>query len=393
MNKQPNIFLSYSWHDRDIADIIQKDMGNVGIKLIRDTTNLKYKDDLKEFMGMVRSTDYSIILLSESYLKSTNCMFEAMELMKERNFIEKVLPIMIEDIKIFKPADQINFIKYWKNEKYLLEDQTKNLDIISSLNIFNQLKVVSQIYNSIDEFIKQITIFKLMNLNELKSEYYKSLLLRMNLLDPTIFQEIIRIDHLDNLNEQEIAVDNYIITYPLSTYGYELRGRISRYQGKFEKARMNYIRSIELDPNNWQALYNLGNLLDEDFKDHIEAVKYYRDAIVANPNLLEARVNLGYVYCYHLNDQEKAQEQYLEALKLNTNDGNTHQKIANSLRLQKPYDVEKIHYHFKKSIELDPHSYQAYLNYADFLRLINDMNRSEEYYSIGFSLLSNKGFK
>lgn len=393
MSNQPNIFLSYSWHDRDIADIIQKDMGNVGIKLIRDTTNLKYKDDIKAFMGMVRSTDYSIILLSESYLKSTNCMFEVMELMKEINFIEKVLPIMIDDTKIFKPADQINIIKYWKNEKYLLEDQTKNLDIISSLNIFNQLKIVNQIYTSIDEFIKQITLLKLMNLDELKSEYYKSLLLRMNFFDPTVFQEIIRIDHLDNLNEQEIAVDDYIITYPLSTYGYELRGRISRYQGKFEKARMNYIRSIEVDPNNWQALYNLGNLLDEDFQDHIEAVKYYRDAIVANPNLLEARVNLGFVYCYHLNDQEKAQEQYMEALKLNPNDGNIHQKIANSLRLQKPYNVERIHYHLNKSIELDPHSYQAYLNYADFLRLINDINRSEEYYSIGFRLLNSKGIK
>jgi len=47
-NKIPNIFLSYSWNNKDQASIIESDFDKIGIPIIKDTINLKYKDSISE---------------------------------------------------------------------------------------------------------------------------------------------------------------------------------------------------------------------------------------------------------------------------------------------------------------------------------------------------------
>ena len=48
--KRPEIFLSYSWANKKIADKIYYDLSFVGFNVIKDDHTLKYTDRLPDFM-------------------------------------------------------------------------------------------------------------------------------------------------------------------------------------------------------------------------------------------------------------------------------------------------------------------------------------------------------
>jgi hypothetical protein len=96
---QPQIFISYCWKNKDIADSIDKDWETVGIKLIRDIRDLEFKQNIKAFMQRIDTCDYVLLLISKGYL----CMYEALELFEEPSCKGKVLPILVEDARIVKP--------------------------------------------------------------------------------------------------------------------------------------------------------------------------------------------------------------------------------------------------------------------------------------------------
>src|SRR5687767_6208072 len=97
---QPQIFISYSWKDKDIVETIDNDWKAVGITFIRDVRDLKYKQNIKEFMDRVKSADYVLLLIIKGYLESENCMYEALEMFDGPDFDKKILPIKTEDAKI-----------------------------------------------------------------------------------------------------------------------------------------------------------------------------------------------------------------------------------------------------------------------------------------------------
>ncbi|MDG4546587.1 MAG: toll/interleukin-1 receptor domain-containing protein [Rickettsiales bacterium] len=94
----PTSFLSYCRHvDSCIADEIYGFLTeHYGIDITKDTDDLKYKGDLGSFMEGIRNTDFAILIISEAYLLSTNCMNELLHLLKEQNYLDKALPILTD---------------------------------------------------------------------------------------------------------------------------------------------------------------------------------------------------------------------------------------------------------------------------------------------------------
>lgn len=43
-------------------------------------------------MQSIVNMDYVVFLISDSYLKSANCMYEVLEVMKDKNYKEKIFP-------------------------------------------------------------------------------------------------------------------------------------------------------------------------------------------------------------------------------------------------------------------------------------------------------------
>jgi len=115
MKKQAEIFLSYSWKNTDVADQIDQDLRKVGFTLTRDVRDLAAYSNIKPFMKKVRQHDYALLLVSDAFLKSTKCMYEVLELMKEEQFEKRILHIVFPDVKIYDPKDKADYIKYWED--------------------------------------------------------------------------------------------------------------------------------------------------------------------------------------------------------------------------------------------------------------------------------------
>ncbi len=148
-----------------------------GVKLIRDKRDTNYKDSFTEFMKSIRETDYVIMVISDSYLKSRNCMYEVLEFTKDESYKKRILPIILSDAyKVYSPKESLDYLKYWGKEITDLDDALLNISPENALEIFKEKKVFQNIQGSIIEFTAILRDMKQVPFNELKENNFIDIL-------------------------------------------------------------------------------------------------------------------------------------------------------------------------------------------------------------------------
>ncbi len=179
-----NIFLSYCQVDSCIADILEEEMNpklrNVNIS--RDIRDVKYKESFTEFMHSIGTHDFVISIISDKYLKSRNCMYEIIEVMRDRNFNEKLLFITIsdDDIKYYKDKGSsikaniysldghTEYIMHWKNAEDKIKEQIRIInDPMHSVEHSKELTVIKKIQLEIVDFMSYLRDRKGITFNEM----------------------------------------------------------------------------------------------------------------------------------------------------------------------------------------------------------------------------------
>lgn len=151
------IFLSYSWNDKPLADSIDKKFSKSGITLIRDQRDVKYRKSIKEFMKTIRLADFVVLIISDSYLKSMNCMYEIAELTKDYNYRDRILPVIKNDVHIFTSEGQVEYIQYWQDEYKKKEKSAKKLEELNRMEIVKDLIRIERIMRDLPVFMKNIS--------------------------------------------------------------------------------------------------------------------------------------------------------------------------------------------------------------------------------------------
>jgi len=169
-------FISYCSKDKEVADEIENFLKSKGIKIIRDTRDLNYKNSLKDFMKKIRKANYVLMIISNNYLKSKNCMYEVLELIKDDDYRERILPIMLNIEKIFKPGASIEYLKYWENQNNKLSKKLNKIDPIKAIPIQQEIKEIREISSSITEFISVISDMKVISFENLKKSNFEAIL-------------------------------------------------------------------------------------------------------------------------------------------------------------------------------------------------------------------------
>lgn len=113
MIENVNIFLSYSWKDEELAEKIEQYFKDTNVSIKRDKNNIEHWGSIRKYMDSIRDTDYVILIISDSYLKSVNCMYEINELMKDENYKNRIFPLVLEE-SIYKLEGRIEYIVYWE---------------------------------------------------------------------------------------------------------------------------------------------------------------------------------------------------------------------------------------------------------------------------------------
>ncbi|MDE7132346.1 MAG: DNA cytosine methyltransferase [Lachnospiraceae bacterium] len=170
------IFLSYCQRDRDIADLIEKKLGPLIKKdfyISRDIRDVKYRESFKKFMDTVRDHEYIMMIISDRYLKSVNCMYEVTEAFKDKDFEKKILFFVLsEDDKkyyqsdasgeiaanIYEPVKQARYTLYWQKKEQEISEKIKQInEPVYSRKLTEELTHIKEIEMDLPDFFSYIS--------------------------------------------------------------------------------------------------------------------------------------------------------------------------------------------------------------------------------------------
>jgi tetratricopeptide (TPR) repeat protein len=392
--KKPTIFISYSWKDYSYADEIDSNFQALGLTLKRDIRETKYRESFKTYMESIRDCDYAIVIISDNFLKSKNCLFEISELTKEKDYRKKILPIIIPGTKIFDPGKRLGYIEYWQNKYSKLKKRAMSVDIEFTKSTIDDISTIRDIAENIGEFISLMADVKHVDYTDLKSSNFRALFDHIGYDTQLIDRELLIIHNTEDENSRDILLDSFILKYPNYYQGYSYKGQLLIKRGKFQQAIFYLSKSIELfgdEPfsyNNRAYCYMqlMNNLSDEEKKERDQMILHDLDkALEIHPNFVDAlgnkasmlhsldsidralTINPSYLMGYHIKQiilylderYTEALETINEALSINPNFVRGLYDRGRLYIIQK--EINKAFEDFKKAIKLDPYFHKAYV--------------------------------
>ena len=169
-------FLSFCSKDLEIANMIDDTITQKSknrIKISRYDKDVQYKESIEEFMQSIQEYDFIISIVSDAYLKSIGCMYEISELMRDRNYYNKLLFVIISDqdrvyysgnidgdnisANIYSD-EKYQYILYWKRESEKLDAKAKEIGNTSLMvGIAKDAKKINSILQNIGDFVEKLS--------------------------------------------------------------------------------------------------------------------------------------------------------------------------------------------------------------------------------------------
>lgn len=150
-NYEQAVFISYAWggEREEIVNKVDEALQSRGIKITRDKRDLGYKGSIKEFMERIGLGNCVIVIVSDKYLKSPNCMFELVEIAENKQFHDRIFPIVLADADIYDPVKRIGYVKYWEDKRAELAEAMKTLDPANLQGIRDDMDMYDRIRDKI----------------------------------------------------------------------------------------------------------------------------------------------------------------------------------------------------------------------------------------------------
>lgn len=145
------IFISYAWggEREEVVNQIDEALQKRGVKIIRDKRDLGYKGSIKEFMERIGQGHCIILVISDKYLRSPNCMFELVEIAENKQFYDRVFPIVLNDANIYDPIKRIEYVKHWETKRAELASAMKELDPANLQGIRDDMDLYDRIRDKV----------------------------------------------------------------------------------------------------------------------------------------------------------------------------------------------------------------------------------------------------
>ncbi len=169
--KQDEIFISYAWSGESerIVNELDKRLLEKGLTVIRDKRDLGFKGNIKEFMQRMGQGHYVIVVISDKYLKSHNCMFELLEIAQKGDFYDRIFPIVLADADIYDPITYLDYVAYWNGNIRELETKIKEVGVANVHGVTERLELYMDIRKMFDRLISVIG-----NMNTLTPEMHEA---------------------------------------------------------------------------------------------------------------------------------------------------------------------------------------------------------------------------
>lgn len=106
---EQTVFISYAWggEREEIVDQIDRSLQERGLKILRDKRDLGYRGSIREFMERIGQGNCVIVVVSDKYLRSPNCMFELVEIAENKQSYDRIFPVVLADADIYDPVKRL----------------------------------------------------------------------------------------------------------------------------------------------------------------------------------------------------------------------------------------------------------------------------------------------
>ena len=151
----PSVFISYNWDNDEVASAVEKALSGKAV-VHRDKKDIPNWGSLSDFMKSIRKQDFAILVISEHYLKSSACLFEVMQLMKDEEWPEKAMYVVLRDTNIYNPLGRVNYISYWSDHCKKLEAAIASLPASATSELNFDLRKAVTIRDNIGEFLTKV---------------------------------------------------------------------------------------------------------------------------------------------------------------------------------------------------------------------------------------------
>ena len=192
---EKTLFLSYCQKDSDVANLIEDGLVphiNGKARISRDIRDVEYHESFKKFMQTIETHDFVIMIISDHYLKSRNCMFEVLEVIKDSQFQKKLVFIVLSDsdiqyyqdqtmssigANVYSLEGQTTYSLYWTKVEKELQEQIETLgDPTCAIHQIKEKRIVQKILLDLPEFMEFIKDAKGLSLSEHIDSGFKDIL-------------------------------------------------------------------------------------------------------------------------------------------------------------------------------------------------------------------------
>ena len=145
------VFISYAWGDEreEIVNQIDQALQKRGIKIVRDKRDLGYKGSIKDFMERIGQGNCIIVVISDKYLRSPNCMFELDEIAEGKQFHDRIFPVVLNDANIYDPIKRLEYVKHWEAKRAELAQAMREVDPANLQGIRDDMDLYDRIRDEI----------------------------------------------------------------------------------------------------------------------------------------------------------------------------------------------------------------------------------------------------
>ena len=154
--RRPTVFISYNWGSDSIADELESALLPYAT-VLRDKSSIQPWGDLRSFMNSIRTQDYVVLIISDKYLRSTACLYEVLQLMKDEGWNEKAMYLVTDDAHgLYDVVKQVNYINYWGDKARELRDKLAPADPAATAEQVKELKKLEMIKLNIGDFMSRV---------------------------------------------------------------------------------------------------------------------------------------------------------------------------------------------------------------------------------------------
>ncbi len=175
---EQQVFISYAWggESETVANEVELILRKQGIDLVRDKTDLGFKGLIREFMEKIGQGNFVVLIISDKYLKSKNCMFELMEVERKGEFFDRIFPIVLPDANIYDSLGILGYLKYWDQKIKALNASAKELDnLADTRKVQEDINLYTDIRGAIDDLAGKLSNMNTLTVEIMRSKTYQPL--------------------------------------------------------------------------------------------------------------------------------------------------------------------------------------------------------------------------